>query len=364
MDFSNSDEAMREIALDIEEGADIVMVKPALFYLDVVYRAKQEFKMPLAVYDVSGEYAMIDAAARLGRLDRDAIMLEALTCMKRAGADIIITYFAKRAAELLRREECSGSTHFEPDVPEAESGNIVARVLSRRICPALVLLGSRLRRLWPGKQEICATSFKFSKTLVASCASEKQIDWRFDLGRMTRESGTALLFENIKVIQVNACSPTDCVIPHDRVWLLVWSSEPPEDSHRRSQEEDCHAGQTETGRNGPVLDNIVPASDVNLLKLPVPQWSNHDGGRYLGTWHINVTKDPETGSRNIGVYRMQLLGPKQATVSASPRSHLSQQVAKAEKDGQPLPMAVAIGVSETWSWPPLPHTPMEWTNTT
>ncbi len=120
MDFSNSDEAMREIALDIEEGADIVMVKPALFYLDVVYRAKQEFKMPLAVYDVSGEYAMIDAAARLGRLDRDAIMLEALTCMKRAGADIIITYFAKRAAELLRREERAGSIHSEPEVVEEE----------------------------------------------------------------------------------------------------------------------------------------------------------------------------------------------------------------------------------------------------
>jgi len=111
MDFSNSNEAMREIALDIEEGADIVMVKPALFYLDVVYRAKQEFKMPLAVYDVSGEYSMIDAAARLGRLDRDAIMMEALTCMKRAGADIIITYFAKRAAELLHSGE--RATHRE-----------------------------------------------------------------------------------------------------------------------------------------------------------------------------------------------------------------------------------------------------------
>lgn len=102
MDYSNSDEAMREIALDIEEGADIVMVKPALFYLDVVARAKKEFAMPLAVYNVSGEYAMIDAAARLGRLNRDEIMLEALTCMKRAGADLIITYFAMRAAELLQ----------------------------------------------------------------------------------------------------------------------------------------------------------------------------------------------------------------------------------------------------------------------
>jgi len=115
MDFSNSDEAMREIAFDVDEGADIIMVKPALFYLDVVYRAKKEFQMPLAVYDVSGEYALIDAAARLGRLDRDATMMEALMCMKRAGADIIITYFAKRAAELLdgREMEADGEPGHE-----------------------------------------------------------------------------------------------------------------------------------------------------------------------------------------------------------------------------------------------------------
>jgi porphobilinogen synthase len=102
MDSGNSDEAMREIALDIEEGADIVMVKPALYYLDIVYRAKQEFQMPLATYNVSGEYAMIDAAARIGRLDRKLIMMEALTSMKRAGADIIITYFAKEVAKELK----------------------------------------------------------------------------------------------------------------------------------------------------------------------------------------------------------------------------------------------------------------------
>ena len=101
MPFYNSDEAMREIALDIEEGADIVMVKPALFYLDIVYRAKKEFQMPMAVYNVSGEYAMIDAAARLGRLDRNRIMFEALACMKRAGADVIITYAAMQAAQCL-----------------------------------------------------------------------------------------------------------------------------------------------------------------------------------------------------------------------------------------------------------------------
>lgn len=102
MDSSNSNEAMREIALDIEEGADIVMVKPALYYLDIVYRAKTEFQMPLAVYSVSGEYAMIDAAARIGRLDKKLIMMEALTSMKRAGADIIITYFAKDVAKELK----------------------------------------------------------------------------------------------------------------------------------------------------------------------------------------------------------------------------------------------------------------------
>jgi porphobilinogen synthase len=120
MDFSNSDEAMREIGLDIEEGADIIMVKPALFYLDVISRAKDKFHMPLAAYNVSGEYAMIDAAARLGRLNSDAIMLEALTAIRRAGADLIITYFAKRAAELLRRHEPASASHADQsEVEEA-----------------------------------------------------------------------------------------------------------------------------------------------------------------------------------------------------------------------------------------------------
>ena len=102
MPVSNSNEAMREIALDIEEGADIIIVKPGLFCLDIVYRAKQQFQMPIAVYNVSGEYAMIDAAARLGRLDKNAILFEALASMKRAGADILITYAAKQAARCLR----------------------------------------------------------------------------------------------------------------------------------------------------------------------------------------------------------------------------------------------------------------------
>jgi porphobilinogen synthase len=101
MDPANGVEAMREIALDIDEGADIVMVKPALPYLDIISRAKADFGLPLAAYSVSGEYAMIKAAGQLGWLDEKRAMMEALTSIRRAGADIVITYFAKDAARVL-----------------------------------------------------------------------------------------------------------------------------------------------------------------------------------------------------------------------------------------------------------------------
>ncbi len=101
MDFGNSDEAMREIALDIQEGADIVMVKPALSYLDLIRRAKDNFNIPVAAYNVSGEYSMIKAAAEKGWLDGEKVMIEVLTSIKRAGADVIITYFAKEAAKII-----------------------------------------------------------------------------------------------------------------------------------------------------------------------------------------------------------------------------------------------------------------------
>jgi len=103
MDPANAREAMREIELDIEEGADIVMVKPALSFLDIIYRARQRFDCPIAAYNVSGEYMMVNAAADAGLLDRDAAMMEVLTSIKRAGADIILTYFAKSAAKRLRQ---------------------------------------------------------------------------------------------------------------------------------------------------------------------------------------------------------------------------------------------------------------------
>lgn len=103
MDPANVEEAMREIALDIEEGADIVMVKPALSYLDVIYRVKSEFGYPVAAYNVSGEYAMIKAASRNGWIDESRIVMEVLTSIKRAGADLILTYFAKDVALSLKR---------------------------------------------------------------------------------------------------------------------------------------------------------------------------------------------------------------------------------------------------------------------
>ena len=103
MDPANGDEALREVALDIEEGADIVMVKPALPYLDIIRRAKEKFSYPLAAYNVSGEYAMLKAAALNGWLDEERVMLEALTSIKRAGADLILTYFAKDAARILEK---------------------------------------------------------------------------------------------------------------------------------------------------------------------------------------------------------------------------------------------------------------------
>jgi porphobilinogen synthase len=102
MDPANVEEALREVALDIEEGADMVMVKPAGPYLDVLWRVKERFGYPTAAYQVSGEYSMIKAAAQLGWIDEERVMMEALTSIRRAGADMIITYFARQAARLLR----------------------------------------------------------------------------------------------------------------------------------------------------------------------------------------------------------------------------------------------------------------------
>src|SRR5690554_2237321 len=103
MDYANANEALREAALDEAEGADILMVKPGLPYLDVIYRLKQNFTLPIAAYNVSGEYAMVKAAVEKGWLENDKVIIETLTSFRRAGADIILTYFAKEAAQILTK---------------------------------------------------------------------------------------------------------------------------------------------------------------------------------------------------------------------------------------------------------------------
>ena len=103
VDFANTDEALREVAQDIEEGADMVMVKPGMPYLDIVRRVRDSFNVPVFAYQVSGEYAMLMAAADRGFLDRDGAMLESLMAFKRAGASGVLTYFARDAAILLRK---------------------------------------------------------------------------------------------------------------------------------------------------------------------------------------------------------------------------------------------------------------------
>src|SRR5207248_3379131 len=101
MDYSNRIEAIKETIMDVEEGADIVMVKPALAYLDIIREVKNAVHVPVSAYNISGEYAMIKAAAKMGWLDEDKAILETLTAIKRAGADLIATYFAKDAVKLL-----------------------------------------------------------------------------------------------------------------------------------------------------------------------------------------------------------------------------------------------------------------------
>lgn len=105
MDFRNGDEALKEMALDLQEGADVLMVKPGLSYLDILARAKDAFNIPLAVYNVSGEYSMIKAAAANGWIDEDRIVLETMHAFKRAGANVIITYFAEKISDLLKKEK-------------------------------------------------------------------------------------------------------------------------------------------------------------------------------------------------------------------------------------------------------------------
>src|SRR5690348_11349501 len=173
------------------------------------------------------------------------------------------------------------------------------------------------------------------------------IDWEIELGDITRSHQHPLLFENIKGYSGMRVFTNGLSNPSSIALALGFQPEKPwekilcEARHRAA-----FPVQPVMVSSGPVLENVMEGPDVNLLEFPVPQWSRYDAGRYIGTWHANVTRDPETGRRNLGVYRMQLLGRNQTTVSTSSASHLGGHFAKAERSGQPLEMAVAIGAPE------------------
>lgn len=175
----------------------------------------------------------------------------------------------------------------------------------------------------------------------------RQVDWKFELGEITRGNQLPLLFENIKDY------PGHCVftngLSHISTIAAALGCTP--DISRKVLISELRARVSRPVKpvlvdGSAVFAKVFQDQTVDLLQLPIPQWSDQETGRYLGTWHINVTQDPENGRRNVGVYRMQVLGPNTATVSTSPQSHIGRHLAKAEKQGRPLEMAVAIGVPE------------------
>lgn len=176
---------------------------------------------------------------------------------------------------------------------------------------------------------------------------QERVDWKLGVGRRTRATRKPLLFENVEDY------PGQRVLTNglaDPICIGIALGVDPETPYRKLIADVSRRLATPVPpklvTTGPVLENIVPASELDLLCLPVPQWSESDAGRYLGTWHLNISEDPGTGRRNAGVYRMQLLGPRRATISASKGSDLARHVANAEAKNAALPMAVAIGAPE------------------
>lgn len=174
-----------------------------------------------------------------------------------------------------------------------------------------------------------------------------EVDWKYQIGEIARETNSPLLFENIKNYPDRRLFANG-LADYPSIALAVGI--PDEDIRFRDLVETIRRSFNSpldpvSVENSPALENCV-TQGIDLTVLPVPWWSEKDAGRFIGTWHLNISRDPETGIRNIGVYRMQITGPNQTTVSVSPRSHLALQIRKAENRDEPLPMAVAIGVDE------------------
>jgi 4-hydroxy-3-polyprenylbenzoate decarboxylase len=176
---------------------------------------------------------------------------------------------------------------------------------------------------------------------------EEVIDWKFDIGKRTRATQQPLLFENLKDYPGQRIFTNGlCDIASIGLALGYDPGTPPKNLIRESRERLNNPISPKIVPVPSFLENVVTGSGVDLYQFAVPQWNEHDAGRYIGTWHINITKDPETGLRNAGCYRMQILGPRQATISASAGSDLMSHLAKAEARDQALPVIVAIGVPE------------------
>jgi UbiD family decarboxylase len=175
----------------------------------------------------------------------------------------------------------------------------------------------------------------------------RPVDWKFELGEITRNHRQPLLFENIRDYPGQRVF-TNGLSNFSSIALALGLQ--PEKGRKPVMAEARRRVETPVKPvrvgSGPVMENVIEGPAINLFDFPVPQWSRHDAGRYVGTWHANVTRDPETGRRNLGVYRMQLLGPSQTTVNTSSASHLGRHFAKAERMGRPLEMAVVIGAPE------------------
>jgi 2,5-furandicarboxylate decarboxylase 1 len=173
------------------------------------------------------------------------------------------------------------------------------------------------------------------------------VDWRFEIGQRSAQSDSPMLFESVKdypdwQVFTGGLSRLECIA----LALGVEAGISQSGLVRILRERLAKPSPPVIAEKGAVAETVRVGSEVDLSELPAPWWSEIDAGRYVGTWHVNISKDPETGSRNLGVYRMQVLNRNQTTVSVSPHSHLARHMEKCERAGRPLEMAVPIGVAE------------------
>jgi UbiD family decarboxylase len=175
----------------------------------------------------------------------------------------------------------------------------------------------------------------------------RQVDWKYELGEMTRTQLEPLLFENIKDYPGQRVFTNGLIDVHAIGTALGLDEDVTRGELIREMRNRLATPIRPTRAHGQLsFENDLEGDKVDLLKLPVPHWNRSDAGRYIGTWHVNISRDPENGATNLGVYRMQVLGARQATISTSAKSDLGIHFAKAEAKKEPLEVAVAIGVSE------------------